>query len=80
MAATETNGRKSGQYPQPGDAEFAGIRADLARLFMQHRLDIGLTLASDEWIESPTILRRRCGSWRSTPSNTAMNHAARHHW
>jgi hypothetical protein len=34
----------------PDAAEFAGIRADFARLFMAHRLGLGLALASDEWI------------------------------
>ena len=27
-----------------------GVRADLARLYMRHRLDLGLALTTDEWI------------------------------
>src|SRR5882762_7201622 len=38
------------KYPGPGDAEFAGVRADLALLYMRHRVELGLALASDEWI------------------------------
>ena len=39
---------------RPDDPEFAGIRADLARLYMAHRVDLGLALASDEWIIAHT--------------------------
>ena len=35
---------------RPDDPEFAGIRADLARLYLRHRLDLGIAPASDEWI------------------------------
>jgi hypothetical protein len=42
----ETEDRVSPQ-PGPDAAEFAGIRADLSRLYMRHRLDLGLALASD---------------------------------
>jgi hypothetical protein len=48
MAATDQRGISP--LPEPDDTEFAGIRADLARLFMQHRADLGIALASDEWI------------------------------
>ena len=37
-------------FPDPDDAEFAPIRADLSRLYTRHRLDLGVALASDEWI------------------------------
>jgi hypothetical protein len=39
---------------RPDDPEFAGIRADLARLFLRHRVDLGMALASDEWIVEHT--------------------------
>ena len=39
---------------RPDDPEFAGIRADLARLYMRHRRDLVMTLASDEWIVAHT--------------------------
>jgi hypothetical protein len=38
----------------PDDAEFASIRSELARLFIAHRLDFCLALASDEWIVAHT--------------------------
>jgi hypothetical protein len=50
----ETDGRVAAK---PDDLEFAPIRADLARLFMQHRLDLGIALVSDKWIvEHPNDL------------------------
>jgi hypothetical protein len=53
MAATEAMGEFP-PLPDPNDAEFAPIRADLARLFMAHRLDLGLALGGDEWIVART--------------------------
>jgi hypothetical protein len=32
----------SGPIPDPDDSEFDGIRADLARLFIMHKLDLGM--------------------------------------
>jgi hypothetical protein len=51
-----TDNRVSAQpaMPHPDDAEFAGLRSDLARLYMRHRVDLGMTLASDEWIVART--------------------------
>jgi hypothetical protein len=34
----------------PDDAQFAGIRGELARLFVAHKADLGMAAASDEFI------------------------------
>ena len=38
------------KLPGPDDPQFAPIRSDLARLYLRHRVDLGLALATDEWI------------------------------
>jgi hypothetical protein len=50
MAATDRDSLAANKLPDPDAAEFAGIRADLSRLCMKHRLDLGIALASGEWI------------------------------
>jgi hypothetical protein len=63
-------------------AEFAGIRADLSRLFMAHRLDLGLALASDEWI-IPHTNDLAATLWFLTQHAIAHCDEAwlrRHHW
>ena len=49
MAATESV-PSGNAYPDPDAPEFSPIRAGLARLYMRHRVDLGIALASDEWI------------------------------
>jgi hypothetical protein len=36
--------------PNPDAPEFAPIRGELARLFIEHRDDLGLMVESDDWI------------------------------
>jgi len=55
MAATDINSANlPNKLPEPDDPQFAPIRADLARLYMRHRLDLGLPLASNECIVANT--------------------------
>jgi hypothetical protein len=65
----------------PDAPEFDGIRADLARLFMEHRLELGLAFASDEWIIEHTN-DLTASLWFL--SQHAIDHGdepwLRHHW
>ena len=81
MAATE-NAANLAQFPDPDAPEFAAIRADLARLYMRHRVDLGMTLASDEWIVAHTN-DITMTLWHLTQH--AIDHGdvpwlTRHHW
>jgi hypothetical protein len=54
MRATEKMGDPLAPFSDPDDPQFAPIRADLARLYMRHRVDLGLALASDQSLVANT--------------------------
>jgi hypothetical protein len=54
----------SGSVPDPDAAEFAPIRADLARLFIRHKADLGMGDWPDR-ASSPTRVESPVRSWRA---------------
>jgi hypothetical protein len=50
MVPTDFKSNATLDLPDPDAPEFAGIHADLARLYMRHRVDLAMTLASDAWV------------------------------
>jgi hypothetical protein len=46
--------KRSEDFPDPDAAKFADVRADMARLYMRHRSEVALALASHEWIIANT--------------------------
>ena len=83
MAPTDcTTFQLWGSVPDPADPQFAPIRADLARLFIQHKADLGLKDWTDDkvidqatWIASALI---GCGMVALQRGDEAW--LARHAW
>jgi hypothetical protein len=75
MAATDrTVSHRWDPVPDPDAAEFAGIRADLARLYMRHRLTwASRSPETSGSLPTPTTSRRRSGSCRGTRSITTTS-------